>query len=504
MTEIMQEAERRRPELRVLMDSLEPALKPNSMAEASAQGEAPGAAELADRLVGLATADAATLIREDAQKIRTAAHLLGEEGDGFQELLPPLERGRFLFRSSSHADAQALLREVLDGSGTLADRLVAAQMLGRSLTAEAWAIGPSSSRGRDLLQEAWNTLTQAEGLMNAASPEELANIDATLGAGVYVDMMRTAMMGLGAEVPEGGSSWADREVAALQGFDRIATNRVLYDGLASSWEVLDRALAPLRTESAQARMRSDEPMPPSGFPEVSLEEVESFQENPAAGWTGFTEESEVEPTYWDEAWDEAVVRAGENGSGDPDPNLDRNVDGVKDPASTPEGTDHDGDGVYDGHLLDEVTTLCIEGECTGNPELCAEVCDEKVEEARAAGEENFPDAEDNPVLQSLRDEFGPQVDAEVDGDEEEDELAAAATASTATTDPAAAGSILERISASLDRTESCFDACDAALFPPPNCKGSCLFTPTEESSSSSSSSDDPHAGHRHRRRRRRR
>ncbi len=298
--------------------------------------EMPGPGDLAEALLAAGAGDGSGPAAERA--LRKGIHLLGEDGRGLRSLLPPLERARFARRAADHASARVQLREALERGEDLDLKVQAAVALAQSYSAEAWKTGPASPAGRDLLRKAAEVLDAMAREMARAPLAELAALGPTWRASVPLEAARVAVL---AEDETGAEE-------ALVRASEAAGGATLYGGGSPVDQVLAEALGSLRNPASRTRIRSDQPLPPSGFEPLDPAEVEDFVADPAAGWGGWPADSGTPDPFWGDLWRDERGRDGEGGTPGPSGDIDRDGDGVLDPDTEIGGPDRDGDGTADG------------------------------------------------------------------------------------------------------------------------------------------------------------
>lgn len=333
---------------------------PSSLVEAlvggrDGAGEVPSASQLAEALTAAGT-DQATDAREAAwRSLREAIHLLGEDSDGLQGLLPPLERERFLRRAADHAAARERLRRALEAADEQLDLRAAASVAwARSLIAEAWNLGPASERGTQLLDEAGSVLDDLLRALDEAGLDGRRRLGPTLLVTAYLESARVAHI---------AGDFGERD-EHLGRAAQSSGGAGIFGGLEDTDAVLSEVLGALEAEGAQVRIASSTPLGPSGFTQVSPDEVEGFMEDVGAGWDSWPADSGQGPGFWEDAWGDQEERDGEGGSGEPSGDVDRDGDGVPDPDVLLDGPDTDGDGVPD-QGGDAALATCIENKCQG-------------------------------------------------------------------------------------------------------------------------------------------
>lgn len=338
---------------------------------AGSQEQVPGPGDLAEALLSAGLQTDADRREATRRQLQQGIHLLGEDGDAFQELLPPMERGRFVYRAASHPDARQVLAEAMQGAGDATDLwILAALVRSRSLFTEAWQQGPASTRGQEMLEQAAAILEEVRVRLGGLSGEEVTQLGPTLVTSVHLDRARVAAV----RGDIGARDEALGEAAQASGGSGI------YGGSEDPDRVITAVMGVFEEEDAQVRVVSQTPLPPSGFDPVTVDEVTGFQDDPGEGWEPWPVDSGRPPDWWDDAWGEQDERDGEGGTGAPSGDVDRDGDGEEDPDVMLDGPDTDGDGVVDTGNGDDVVRECLEANCSAFPPYspqwqgCAEDC----------------------------------------------------------------------------------------------------------------------------------
>lgn len=302
--------------------------------------QVPAPEPVSDQVIQGSDAAAVDQAQSVTRSLRTAIHLMGEDGKAFQDLLPPLERERFIRRGANHSGARVHLQAARDRApGDLRTQVLVALLTARSLVAEGWKEGPASDRGQELIQRAGETLRAAGELYDAAPERDQAQVGPTLAATVHIDRARVVRIRRGDPADEG---------AAVEDAIRVAGEAGIYGGSVRVEDAIDDALEALDEDEATERIESDLPLSPSGFEPVDEDEVTTFTDDVTSGWSGWPTDSGEDQDFWDDLYDEEDGRIGEGGSGGPPPDIDRDGDGADDEDEYIEPTDTDGTPVGSG------------------------------------------------------------------------------------------------------------------------------------------------------------
>lgn len=354
-----------------VLEALPESLRRALAGRGAGAGEVPEAGALAATLLGTSLEATAAARDKAREALARGIHLMGEDGDGLEELLPPMERGRFIHRAPASFEARAALEEALRLAGPDAALAVAARLgLARSFAAEAWKRGPASPAGRELLRKAAEALDPVAGVpLDAVDPSTLL--------AAALERARIARLA--------GDASAEEE--ALVRASRVAAGGKVYGG-ADPEAVIGEARAAWDSPAARVRARSSSPLPPSGFAPVSKAEVEGMIGDPDGGWADWPRDTGVPEATWVQIWEEELAREGEGAPVPPPPgsDVDRDGDGIPDPDANGGGPDQDGDGVADGVVEDTMRAGC-DTRCGALAGPARDACDEDcmIDAVAAAG-----------------------------------------------------------------------------------------------------------------------
>lgn len=358
--------------------------------------------------------DSAAAIRKD---LRTGIHLLGEDGRGFQGLLPPLQRNRFRQRQGDHQEARTHLeRARTQARGKDLQRFVEATLVqARSFSASAFRNGPLSPEGQESLRDAWRNVSDAVQAIQSQGGGGLGGLDPTLVASVLFEGIRVSVLARRAGVP--GEDWNAHEARMHDILQDLLGETPLFGGARDSGWVVSSVLEQLDDPGVNLRVLSDEPVEASGLNPVDKSEVASLLEDPTGGWQGYGDDSGLSDAERDQAWEAGAAGQAEGGDGSKPPFSDSDGDGVPDLSAQVEGNDGDLDGVEDGGELADSIVQCIDsycaGELTGELNDCQRQCSQLVRQVREVGESTLGAtrgddgrSESNPVLEAIQERFG--------------------------------------------------------------------------------------------------